>query len=232
MINCIAIDDEPLAIDIIADDISKVDFLHLVKKCTSANEALEILEKEKIELIFLDIQMPGLSGIQFLKSFKNPPIVIFTTAYSKYALEGFDLDVLDYLLKPIPFDRFLKACNKAAEFIEFKKSTKEESKNNYFFIKAEYKTIKISNDDVLHVEGLKDYVKIFCEKKTTALLTRMNLKNMEEILSTNKFIRVHRSFIVNISKVSSVQKSYIIVGDKKIPVGDNYRDEFMKRYNG
>lgn len=230
MINCIVVDDEPLALDLLADDISKVDFLCLKKKCKNAAEASVILESEKIDLMFLDVQMPGLNGVQFLKTLKNPPVVIFATAYSKYAVEGFNLEVLDYLLKPIPFNRFLKACTKALEYIEFKNHSKKRNQNDFFFIKSEYKTIKLFNDDVLYIEGLKDYVKIFCNNKTTAFLTRLNLKNMEEVLPEEKFIRVHRSYIINPRKIDSIQKSHLVIGNKKIPIGDNYRSDFFKKY--
>ena len=232
MIRCLAIDDESLALDLLEDNIRKVPFLELVKGCRSAFEAMEILHKEKIVLIFLDIQMPDISGIQFLKSLQSRPLVIFTTAFEKYALEGFELDVVDYLLKPFSFDRFLKAVNKAQDYLILKeRSASRETGNEtlptirYIFVKADYKLIKINFDDILYVEGLKDYIKIYTGEKP--ILTLMSMKSLEEKLPSADFVRVHRSFIVAIKKISFIQRNFIHIGNKEIPVSDLYKDHLF-----
>ena len=184
--NCIVVDDEPLALDLIEDNIKKISFLKLIKKCKSATEALKIVNSEKIDLIFLDIQMPDISGIQFIKSLKNKPMVILITAFEKYALEGFELDVIDYLLKPVPFERFLKAVNKAHEYYNFINIKPQANDNlepfkKYIFVKSEHKIIKINTEDILFIEGLKDYVKIYIGEKP--IFTLQSLKFFEDKLS-------------------------------------------------
>jgi len=229
MINCLAIDDEPLALDLVEDNIRKVPFLNLVKRCKNAMEAIEIIQKEKIDLIFLDIEMPGITGINFLKTFNNRPMVIFITAYEKYALESFELDVLDYLLKPVSFERFLKAVNKAHEYYTFNNkisNTKPTTENRCIFVKADYKIIKINIDDILYIEGLKDYIKIYTGPKP--ILTLSSLKAIEEKLPSEEFIRVHKSFIISVNKIDSVNKSRVVIGSKEIPISDFYRDEIFK----
>lgn len=230
MINCIVVDDESLALEMLAGDIEQVDFLRLVKKCSRAEEAMEVLKTQKIDLIFLDIQMPGISGIQFLKSLKNPPAVIFITAYEKYAMEGYELDVVDYLLKPVSYKRFLKACDKAKEIISFRNKFTPNDKEDFFFIRSEYRTIKLHNDEVLYIEGLKDYVKIFCTNREQPVLTRLNLKNMEDLLNPEKFIRIHRSYIINLSKVEAFKKTHLDIAQKELPIGDLYREQFLKKF--
>ncbi len=239
MLNCIAIDDEPLALDLIEGFISKVSFLNLLKKCNRAMEAIELIQKSQIDLIFLDIQMPDINGIQLLKSLKNKPMVIFTTAFEQYALESYDLDVIDYLLKPIPFDRFVKAANKALEYNNLRNiahtgtvnTQLPEKSNDFFFVKSEYQNVKISLPDILYVEGLKDYIKIYLSGKEKPVLTLMSLKSLEEKLLHSDFIRVHRSFIVSINKIDSFTKSNIHIGDKEIPIGELYIDNVMKLLN-
>ncbi|MCK4664045.1 MAG: response regulator transcription factor [Bacteroidales bacterium] len=231
--NCIAVDDEPLALDLIEDFIKKIPFLNFIKTCKSAFEAIEILQKEKIDLIFLDIQMPDISGIEFIKSIEKKPMVIFTTAYTDYALEGFKLNAIDYLVKPFPFDRFLKAVNKAYEYYmlkskpaDMKNEKTDELSSEFIFVKADYKIIKINLNDILYIEGLKDYIKIYAGSKP--ILTLQSLKFMQEKLPQNNFIRVHRSYIVSFNKIDSIQRNRIIIGDKRIPVGDSYKDDFYK----
>ncbi|MCX6244372.1 MAG: LytTR family DNA-binding domain-containing protein [Bacteroidetes bacterium] len=236
MIRCIAIDDEKLALDLIEDDIRKVPFLELVKTCRSGFEALDVLQNEKIDLLFLDIQMPDISGIQFLKSLNNKPLVIFTTAYEKYALEGFELDVIDYLLKPYSFERFLKAVNKAQEYLintgniqlpETAGATSPEG--NFFFVKSDYKLVKIEISEILYIESLKDYVKIYTGGKP--ILTLSSMKAIEERLPSSDFIRVHRGFIVNIRKIRYIQRNSIMVENKEIPIGENYKEAFLNAIN-
>jgi DNA-binding LytR/AlgR family response regulator len=233
MIRCIAIDDEKLALELIEDDIRKVPFLELVKTCKSGFEALDVLQNEKIDLLFLDIQMPDISGIQFLKSLTTKPLVIFTTAYEKYALEGFELDVIDYLLKPYSFERFLKAVNKAQEYLTITgklrlPETAEESSaaGNFFFVKSDYKLVKIEIGEILYIESLKDYVKICTGGKP--ILTLSSMKAIEERLPSSDFIRVHRGFIVNIRKIQFIQRNFAVVENKEIPIGENYREAFLK----
>jgi two-component system LytT family response regulator len=230
MIRCLAIDDEPLALNIIEKHISKIHELVLVDKCTSPLKALEIINREEIDLIFLDIEMSEITGIQMLKSMSKKPMVIFTTAYENYALEGYELDVLDYLLKPISFERFLKSVNKAQEFLLLKKNVlpKENTSydHGYIFVKSEYQMLKINLKDILYVEGLKDYVKIYCGPKP--VLSLQNLKGIESKLPSAHFFRVHKSFIVSLHKIDSVHKGRIKIGDNEIPIGDSYREEFLK----
>ena len=227
MINCIVVDDEPLALDLMEDNIKKIPFLKLIKKCKSASEALTVYNNEKIDLIFLDIEMPDISGIQFLKSLKTKPMVILITAYEKYAMEGFELDVLDYLLKPVSFERFFKAVCKAYEYFGFinMKSQPQENEGkycDYLFVKSEHKLIKINTCDILYIEGLKDYVKIYAGGKT--IFTLLSLKYLEETLSPKTFIRVHRSFIISIPKIEFIGKSKINIASISIPISDHYRD--------
>lgn len=226
MINCLALDDEPLALDLIEDNIRKVPFLHLVKKCINSSEAFDVMSKERIDLIFLDIEMPNISGIGFLKSLGFKPMIIFITAYDKYAIESFELDVLDYLLKPVSFERFLKASNKALEYFSFLHNADQNKKPAFIFVKADYKIIKVNFNDILYIEGLKDYIKIYTTNRL--ILTLSGMKTIEEKLPGSEFIRVHKSFIVSIPKIDSISKSRIHIGVREIPVSDSYRDEFFK----
>ncbi|MCX6288072.1 MAG: LytTR family DNA-binding domain-containing protein [Bacteroidetes bacterium] len=230
MIRCIAIDDEALALDLLEDNISKIPFLELAGRYTNAFDALKLMREKPVDLLFLDIQMPDITGIQFLKSLQQKPLVIFTTAFSKYALEGFELDVIDYLLKPYSFERFLKAVNKAHEFLELQERAKEAKKgpafgSHYLFVRADYKLVKIDIQEILYIEGLKDYVKIYCGEKP--VLTQMSMKAIEEKLPTHDFIRVHRSFIVAFDKIDFIHKSFISIKGREIPLSDNYKDNFL-----
>lgn len=230
MIRCLAVDDEPLALDVIESHISKIPELQLVQKCTSPIKALEIINKEEIDLLFLDIEMSEITGIQMLKSMTKKPMVIFTTAYESYAMEGYELDVVDYLLKPISFDRFLKAVNKAQEFSMLKKNATQKEgvsyEHGYVFVKSEYQMIKINFRDILYVEGLKDYVKIYCGPKP--ILSLQNLKSIESKLPAAYFARVHKSFIISLPRIESVHKGRIRIGENEIPLGENYREAFLK----
>ena len=236
MIRCLAIDDEMLALELIEDNIKKVPFLELVQTCRSSMEAMEILRTQPIDLLFLDIQMPDISGIQLLKSLHHKPIVILTTAFSNYATEGFDLDVIDYLLKPYSFERFLKAVNKVREYIDLRDRASNQSNakesvssSNFLFVKADYKLYKISLKDILYIEGLKDYVKIYVSEKP--IVTQMSMKALEEKLPSRDFIRVHRSFIVAFNKIDFIQKQMLTIGKKEIPVSEHYRDQLFKIIN-
>jgi DNA-binding LytR/AlgR family response regulator len=232
MLNCIAVDDENLALDLIEDNINKVPFLNLVKRCKNPFEAMEVLQNQDIDLIFLDIQMPGITGVQFLQSLTNSPMVVFVTAYQQYALEGFNLNVIDYLLKPIDFERFLKAVNKASELHSLKhKATVNESVSepkSTIFVNADYSLVKIKTDEITFVEGLKDYVKIHLNTTSKPIVTRMTMKSVEEKLPSNEFFRVHKSFIVSLDKIESIRNLKIKMGNAQIPVSESYSEEFFK----
>jgi DNA-binding LytR/AlgR family response regulator len=226
---CLIVDDEPLAQDVLENYIQKIPELELVKKCSNAIEALALLRENEVQLVFLDIQMPEITGLEMLRSLKNPPAVIFTTAYSEYALQGFELDAIDYLMKPISFERFMKAVNKAIHYITL--GTREDAahgveEEEYIFVKADKKIVKIKLADILYIEGLKDYVMIYTPD--ARIITLQTMKNLEERLPSSKFLRVHRSFIISIDKLKSVVGNSVEIKDKLIPLGKNYRDEFMK----
>lgn len=236
---CIVVDDEPLALDIIADYITKIPFLELVKCTENAIEALQLVQDGGIDLVFLDIQMPELTGIQFLKIAGNKANYILTTAYSQYALESYDLNVSDYLLKPIAFDRFYKAVEKVRlqhHKNEQPLSVPIETTNravattvpvqDFIFIKTENRIQKIRLDDILYIEGLKDYISIFT--KTERVITLQNMKKMEETLPKGSFIRVHKSYIIAVGKIESIERSRIAIAGKTIPVGDTYREAFFR----
>jgi two-component system, LytTR family, response regulator len=227
MIRCIAIDDEPLALELLQDNISKVPFLHLVAACDNAMEALQVMEKEPVDLIFLDIQMPGLTGLQLIQSMTVKPMFILITAYEKYALEGFNLDVVDYLVKPVALDRFIKACYKAKELFELKNAVKESTTSTeaeYFFVNVEYSQVKVTIADIMYIEGLKDYIKIHLKNSSKPIVTRMPMKTIEDQLPGKQFIRIHKSYIAGISYITSVRKTSLFIGAIELPVSDHYRD--------
>jgi DNA-binding LytR/AlgR family response regulator len=223
--NCIAIDDEPLALNVIEEFCKKIDFLHLDARFTSAIQAIDYLARSKPDLIFLDIQMPHVTGMQFLKTLNQPPMVIFTTAYSNYALEGFNVDAVDYLLKPIAFDRFLKATSKAYNLYSLTRKTQPaEEQEKYLLVKVEYSTVKINADEILYIEGLKDYVKIYTGAKF--IMTKSTMKHIEERLPQDKFIRIHKSYIVSVPKIKAIEYNRVLVGDKQIPIGNQFKQGF------
>ncbi len=226
MLNCLAIDDEPLALELLEDNISQVPYLKLVASCSNPVEAMNILQHENVDLIFLDIQMPGLTGLQFIKTITEKPMFILITAYEKYALEGYELDVVDYLVKPVSFERFVKACNKAWELqqLKTKKQTDPAEIPSYFFINADYSMVKVVFADIMFVEGLKDYLKINLKSTSKPLVARMTMKSIEEQLPESMFIRVQKSFIVSKDYITSVRKNSIFINEIEIPVGDNYKD--------
>ncbi|MEO7991110.1 MAG: LytTR family DNA-binding domain-containing protein [Chryseolinea sp.] len=230
MMTCLAIDDEPLALDLLEDNIKRIPFLTLIKKCTNALEANAFLNEQSVDLIFLDIQMPGLTGIQFLQGLsRTPPLVIFITAYEKYALEGYTLDVIDYLLKPVPFERFLKAVNKANDKFQSRKAPAATSPvADYIFVNSEYNLVRIDFADIGYIEGLKDYVKIFLLSAQRPVITRMSMKSLEATLPGDQFVRVHKSFIVALSKIASIRKGRISVLKTTIPISDHFKDNLSK----
>ena len=227
MIKCLAIDDEPLALELLEDNISKVPFLQLVAACDSVMDAMKIMQNESIDLIFLDIQMPGLTGLQFIESMTEKPMIILITAYKQYALEGYNLDVLDYLVKPVSLDRFIKACNKAKQLFELRSGRKNgisSAKTEYIFVNADYKLIKITLTDIIYIEGLKDYIKIHLKSTQHPIVTRMPVKTIEEELPSEQFIRIHKSYIVSVSFITAIRKSSVFLDSLELPLSDTYRD--------
>ncbi len=243
MMNAIIVDDEPLALDVLETYVGKLDSINLVGRCQNALEALELLKKESVDLIFLDIQMPQLTGIDFVKSLSNPPLVIFTTAYPNYALEGFELNVIDYLLKPIAFDRFMKAVNKASDQLELLRkeaapvaatpAAESSEQKDFIFVKSDKKLIKIKYDDIIYIEGLKDYVIIRLAE--SRVITLQTMKSLETKLPLDKFKRIHRSYIVGLDKINAIVGNMVEVIEKKapkhIPIGKNYREELLEIVN-
>jgi two-component system, LytTR family, response regulator len=225
MLKCLAIDDEPLALELLEDNISQVPFLKLVAACNNPIEAMKVLQHETVDLIFLDIQMPGLTGLQFIKTIAVKPMFILITAYEKYALEGYELDVVDYLVKPVSLERFIRACNKAREIYQLK--TKKDSGTetpSYFFINADYSLVKVVFADIMWIEGLKDYLKIHLKSSSKPLVARITMKSIEEQLPANMFIRIQKSFIVSKDYITSIRKNSVFINEIEIPVGDSYKD--------
>jgi len=231
MLNCIAVDDEPLALNLLEDNISKVPNLHLVAKCADAFEATKVLQEHAIDLIFIDIQMPGLTGLQFIKSLAQKPMVILITAYKQYALDSYDLDVIDYLVKPVALDRFMKACNKATQLHQLKGQHKENQNTptaDHFFLNVDYSLLKIFYNDILWIEGLRDYVKVHLQSTVKPVVARMSLRSLEEQLPTSKFLRIHKSYLVGIDRISAIRKNSVFIQDAELPVGETYRDVIIK----
>jgi DNA-binding LytR/AlgR family response regulator len=233
MIRCLAIDDETPALDILEDNIRQVPFLQLVGRCKNAYAAMEALQQQPVDLLFLDIEMPGISGLGFLKSLVEKPMVIFITAYRNYAVEGFDLDVLDYLIKPVAFDRFLKAVNKALEYQGFKQKEGTPATNfpDFVFVHTEYQLTKILLHDIVYIEGLRNYIKIHLSGSGKPILSKLSLKAIEDRLPPAKFARVHKSFIVMLDKISSVRNDTIQIGQRDIPLSRSCREDFLKKIN-
>ena len=231
MINCIAVDDEPLALKLLEDNISKVPYLKLVAQCDDAFEATKALQENIVDLVFIDIQMPGLSGLQFVKSLSQRPMVIFLTAYKQYALEGYELDVVDYLVKPVALDRFMKACNKAKDLFDLKQSKKQSElapSLEYFFQNVDYSLVKIMFNDIIWIEGLRDYVKIYLKSTNKPLIIRSTIKTIEEELPSSKFIRIHRSYIISVDSITSIRKNSVFIKELELPVGETYREVINK----
>lgn len=222
---CIAIDDEPFALEILADDIKKIPFLDLKAMFSNTIEAQDYLQQRSIDLMFLDIEMPMVRGTDFLRRLQHPPMTIFTTAYEQYALEGFELNVVDYLLKPVPFVRFQQAVQKAQD-LHLLHQNKTEQERTFFFVFSEYNKIKLYHNEILYIEGMKDYVKIYIQSQVKPILTRLNLKTIESKLPETQFCRVHQSFIVALDKIHSFQKSKLSINKELIPIGERYSAVF------
>ncbi len=237
MINAIIVDDEPLALDVLETYIEKIPDLHLVHRCTNALEANEALKANEVDLMFLDIQMPQLTGIDFLKTLSKPPAVIFTTAYANYAIEGFELNAIDYLLKPISLERFMKAVNKAIEQIELQRkdagSPAGAEESDFIFVKADKKLVRVKFSDIIYIEGLKDYVIIRMDNGR--VITLQTMKSLESKLPNHIFQRIHRSYIVNVNRINAVVGNMIEVMEKNqakhLPIGKNYREHLLEIVN-
>ena len=228
--NCMVVDDEPMARDVLRRYIEKIPTLELTGECSNAIDALVFLQNNKVDLVFLDIRMPELLGTEFVKSLRNPPKIIFTTAFKEYALDGYELDVIDYLLKPIRFERFLKAVNKA-----FPK--KDEAQNNgsvnerksgtdFIYLRVDRKLVKIILSEILYIESAKDYVKVFAKDK--CYVTRQTISSVEAMLSGNEFMRIHRSYIIAVGKIKSLTNDLVEIGDTELPIGKFYKNNFLK----
>lgn len=239
-LNCIAVDDEPLALGLVCKFIEQTPFLNLVGRYSGAVDALKAIHQQKLDLIFLDIQMPDLNGIELARVLgkgADVPRVIFTTAYNQFAIEGYKVDALDYLLKPFNYEEFLRAAQKALNYHELLNRpnnttpaavAEEHADENYLFLKVEYQLVRIALDDILYIEGLKDYVKVHLKGVDKAVLSLTSLKALEERLPSKRFMRVHRSFIVSLDKVTSMTKNSVQIGKMIIAVGDQYKEAFSQ----
>ncbi len=237
-LNCIAVDDEPLALGLVCTFIEKTPFLSLKGSFSNGIDALHAIQNDNIELAFLDIQMPDLTGLELARILdkvpEKAPRIVFTTAFNQFAHEGYKVDALDYLLKPFNYEEFLRAATKAQQHFDLVRRAEEQSapqpapRDNYLFLKVEYQMVRVVFEDILYIEGLKDYVKVHLESSSRPLLSLTSLKSLEERLAGKGFMRVHRSFIVNLSKISAVSKTSISIGTESIPVSDQYKDDFNR----
>ncbi len=231
-IRCLVIDDEPLAQRVIERYAENLSYLQIVKKCNTAIEAIEVLHHESIDLLFLDINMPKLTGIDFLRTLKNPPLVIITTAYAEYAIQGYELDVVDYLMKPFAFERFYKAVQKAEEILNareiqhFENKELEKGEDDFIFVKSSKKTYKVNLSDILYIEALGDYVKIHTTDKM--IVSYQSLKNIETLLPPKQFPRIHKSFIIALSRIDLIEGNQVKIRDRMLPVGTNFKNEFER----
>ncbi|MBP8792539.1 MAG: response regulator transcription factor [Lutibacter sp.] len=233
-ITCIIVDDEPMAINLVESYVEKTPFLELKKKCSSAIEAMEFIKTTPVDVLFLDIQMPDLTGIEFSRMLPKDTRVIFTTAFDQYALEGIKVEALDYLLKPFDYAEFLAAANKANTWFSLVKGNQQNSvseEKEFLFVKSEYKQLRIKLADVLYFEGLKDYIKIWLKDNPKPILTLMSLKSLEEELPSTQFMRVHRSFIVSLNNIDVIERSQIIINNQRITVSEQYKPTFLEFVN-
>lgn len=236
MINCLLVDDEPLAMEIIASYLAKISGFHVIAKCKNALEAFDVLQKEKVDLMFLDIQMPQLNGIEFVKTLKNPPKIIFTTAYRDYAIEGFELDAVDYLLKPISFGRFMKAINKIQRKPETEPVPPVEnplmtSSNTepFLYIKMDKRILKVYLEEIIYVESQKDYVRIVTEEKE--VVTKQKISYLEDRLPKDKFLRIHRSYIVPTNRITAFTATHVEIDEIELPIGRSYKQFVIDALN-
>lgn len=250
ILNCIGVDDEKLALDLLADNIRQVPFLRLTQTFRNVHEAMAYLQSNKVDLVFLDVQMPGLSGITLANNLKGKTPVILLTAYDTYAVEAYGLDVLDYLLKPVSFNRFLQSCFKAYEWYNRSGQPANATQANrtvidagtyaagsdprFLFVHVDYNLVRIELNDILYIEAFKDYVKIYLESSARPVVTRMSMKVLEERLGNFHFVRIHKSYIVSLTKITALQKGLVSMGRQELPISEGFRDklsESIKRMN-
>ncbi len=241
MIKCIAIDDEPLALKKLVTYIKKIPYLELVAQCNSAIEAQQVVEKQEVDAIFLDINMPDLNGLDFAKSMNKDhskgPVMVFTTAYSDYAIEGYKANAIGYLLKPYGFDEFEEAAEKVRDICEIRQQAMTEvttttDDDGIIYVKSDYKIVRIAVENIRYIEAMSEYLRIICDDKDKPVIVLLSMKKIEEHLPANTFMRIHRSFIINLNKISEVKKNHVILdGDASLPIGDNYKDAFMDYLN-
>ncbi|ATP57930.1 DNA-binding response regulator [Pedobacter ginsengisoli] len=231
--NCILIDDESPALELLEDNVRQIPYLNVIASVRSPMQVFDLIKENQVDLMFLDIQMPGINGLELLRSLKQPPMVIMVTAYQEHALDGFNLDVVDYLVKPVPFSRFLKAVEKARELYQVRhgKPKAIQPENDHVFVNANYSLVKVKMQDITFIEGLKDYVRINIEDGKQ-VITRMGLKGVEEKLSSGRFMRIHKSYIISLEKIDAVQKTQVIVAGTEIPIGEGYRSALQAYVNG
>ncbi|MHA8068126.1 LytR/AlgR family response regulator transcription factor [Aquirufa ecclesiirivi] len=239
-LQCIVVDDENMGRKLLEENVRQLPFLELVASCKNAFEAMEVLQTQTVDLIFLDIQMPGMLGTQFLQTLKEKPLTILVTAYDHYAVESYELDVVDYLMKPVSIERFSLAAHKALDLFQNKKNKLEASpkaanselpQEDFFFVNVEYALVRISIPQITHIEGLKDYVKIYLEGERRPILTKLTMKSMEAKVMNHSFMRVHKSFIVNMRKIESIKQQRIKIGTFEIPVSDSHTSDLMEKLN-
>lgn len=233
-ISCVIVDDEPMALNLVESYVEKTPFLELKQKCSSAIEAMEFIKEHPVDLLFLDIQMPDLTGLEFSKMLPKETRVVFTTAFDQYALEGFKVEALDYLLKPFDYAEFLAAANKANHYFSLLKGKPQNEVSEakeFLFVKSEYKQLRIKLSDVLYFEGLKDYIKIWLKDNPKPILTLMSLKSLQEELPETQFLRVHRSFIVSLKNIEVIERSQIIINNQRITVSEQYKPAFLEFVN-
>ncbi len=231
MIKCLAIDDEPLALTQLSGYINRIPYLHLAGSCRDAFEAMKLLAAEKVDLLFIDINMPGLNGLEFVRSLNERPLVVFTTAYSEYAIDGFRVEAVDYLLKPFGFQELLAAAEKARKRLEQTK-VEETVDDDFLFVRSDYRITRIRLDEILYIEGMSEYVRIYIEGAAKPLMPLLSMKRLEEILPAAQFMRVHRSYIVNLKKITEISRFRIVFGDTFVPIGDLYKEKFQAYLNG
>ncbi len=235
--NCIVVDDENMGRKLLEENVRQIPFLHLVASCKNAFEAMEQLQTNSIDLIFLDIQMPGMLGTQLIQTLAKKPLVIFVTAYDNYAVESYQLDAVDYLMKPVSLERFSLAANKAYQLFNMQKpvaqtvSVPQEALEDFFFVNVEYSLVRISIQQISHIEGLKDYVKIFLDGERRPVLTKMTMKSIEAKVLPHGFMRVHKSFIVNLRRIESIKQQRIKIGTYDIPISDSHAADLMEKLN-
>jgi two-component system LytT family response regulator len=239
MIKCIAIDDEPLALKKLVTYIKKIPYLELVAECRSAIEAQQVIDRQQVDAIFLDINMPDLNGLDFAKSMQDHgkgPIMVFTTAYSEYAIEGYKANAVGYLLKPYSFDEFETAAQKVKDIMEIRHQSSAEvsadPNDNVIYVKSDYRIVRIDIGSIRYIEAMSEYLRISCDDKEKPVIVLLSMKKIEEHLPTNTFMRIHRSYIINLNKIREVKKNHVILeGDASLPIGDNYKDTFMNYLN-